>query len=125
MNAHEQVINKQVVHLMKTLGCSEAEAIQIIKDDEAIDNGKKLFELSDEQKKVAKAMTSAGGGKHKEHKPREKKVDADKRDLMDAIDEALCDTADNVERVSDSEIKITYNDFEYTIKLIKHRKEKK
>ena len=116
---------KQIENVMFALALTREEAIEMLSADEAIDKGEKLFELSDEQKKVAKAMTSAGGGKHKEHKPREKKVDADKRDLMDAIDEALCDTADNVERVSDSEIKITYNDFEYTIKLIKHRKEKK
>lgn len=115
---------KQIENAMRSLDLTREEAIEMLSADEAIDKGEKLFELSDEQKKVAKAMTSAGGGKHKEHKPREKKVDVDKRDLMDAIDEALCDTADNVERVSDSEIKIIYNDFEYTIKLIKHRKAK-
>lgn len=47
----------QIEKLMRVLEISEAEALQVIADDKAIDKGEKLFELTDEQKKVAKKMT--------------------------------------------------------------------
>ena len=43
-----------VKHHMKVLDIPEAEAIQLVMDDKAVDKGEKLFELSAEQKKVAK-----------------------------------------------------------------------
>ena len=130
MNAHEQVVNKQVVHLMKTLGCTEAEAIQIIKDDEAIEKGEKLFEQTAEQKKATKQMTSAGGSKHKEKAKRERKVDEDKQTIIGVIHDGLeRDLVDwglmtNLITKNESELILTYNENEYTVKLIKHRKQK-
>lgn len=124
MNAHEQVINKQVVHLMKTLGCTEAEAIQIIKDDEAIEKGEKLFEQTAEQKKATKQMASAGGSKHKEKAKRERKVDADKHDLMNGICEWFSRNPSDYTRNGDAEVTFEYLGNTYTIKLIKHRKPK-
>lgn len=129
MNAHEQVINKQVVHLMKTLGCSEAEAIQIIKDDEAIEKGEKLFEQTAEQKKATKQMSSAGGGKHKEKVKRERKVDEDKATLIKAIDEGLRKVGvpfigGNLAPQNTAELNFEFNGNSYTVKLIKHRKPK-
>lgn len=124
MNAHEQVINKQVVHLMKTLGCTEAEAIQIIKDDEAIEKGEKLFEQTAEQKKATKQMASAGGGKHKEKAKKERKVDADKHTLMNCLCAWLLASDITYQRNGEAELHCTYKDFAYTIKLIKHRKPK-
>ena len=122
MNAHEQVINKQVVHLMKTLGCTEAEAIQIIKDDEAIDNGEKLFEQTAEQKKASKAMTAAGGGKHKEKAKRERKPDADKHKLMAALFQATDGLGlKNYQNVTDTEFSFEFNGNQYSVRLIKHR----
>ena len=41
---------------MKTLDLTRAEAIQVIEDDKKVDKGEKLFELTPEQKKVAKKM---------------------------------------------------------------------
>jgi hypothetical protein len=48
-----------VEKLMKNLGISREEALQVIADDKAIDKGEKLFELSAEQKKAAKQATRA------------------------------------------------------------------
>lgn len=45
---------------MQSLDLSRDEAIQLIKDDMAVDKGKKLNELTAEQKKVAKKYTSTG-----------------------------------------------------------------
>lgn len=56
---------------------------------------------------------------------RERKIDPDKLFLIGGLDDCLCDMADNVEeRKNESEIHFTYNDCKYTLKLIKHRKEK-
>ena len=122
MNAHEQVINKQVVHLMKTLGCTEAEALQIIKDDEAIENGEKLFEQTAEQKKASKAMTAAGGGKHKEKAKRERKLDEDKHKLMAALFQAMYGLGlNNYQNVTDTEFSFEFNGNQYSVRLIKHR----
>ena len=41
---------------MDKLNISREEAIQVIKDDEAIDSGKDLFPLTKEQTKVARSM---------------------------------------------------------------------
>lgn len=51
---------EQKERIMRYLHCSEEEAEQIMADDKAIDRGAKLFELSDEQKKVAKKYTTTG-----------------------------------------------------------------
>ena len=51
---------KLIAEYMKTLDLSRDEAIQLIMDDKAIDKGEKLFELSTEQKKVAKKYTMTG-----------------------------------------------------------------
>ncbi len=117
---------KQIENAMRSLDLTREEAIEMLQADEAIDAGEKLFELSDEQKKVAKQMTSAGGGKHTEKVKRERKVDADKHEIMQTLDDALCDIADNVsERKADSEISFSYNGAQYTLKLVKHRPPKK
>ena len=41
---------KQIELLMKCLDITEDEAIQVLKDDKAIDKGEKLFEQTPEQK---------------------------------------------------------------------------
>ena len=50
----------RILEMMKSLDISREEAIELIKDDELIDKGEKLFELTPEQKKVEKKMKNAG-----------------------------------------------------------------
>ena len=57
---------KQIQHFMKKLDITREEAIEIIKDDEAINEGEKLFELTAEQKAVEKKMKNTGSRKLKE-----------------------------------------------------------
>ena len=114
-----------IQRVMASLKVSEAKAVEILKADEAIDDGEKLFEQTAEQKKATKQMASAGGGKHKEKAKRERKVDADKHDLMDCIEKALHDSFKTYTgRLGDAEITFDFKDSKYTIKLIKHRKSK-
>lgn len=113
-----------IQRVMASLKVSEAEAVEILKADEAIDDGEKLFEQTAEQKKASKAMTTAGGGKHKEKAKRERKVDADKHDLMNGICEWFSRNPSDYTRNGDTEVTFEYLGNTYTIKLIKHRKPK-
>jgi len=121
--------DKQAVQIMKALGCSYEEACQIIKDDEAIEKGEKLFEQTAEQKKATKQMASAGGGKHKEKTKRERKPDADKATLIKAIDEGLRKAGvpfigSDLTQQNTADLSFEFNGNSYTVKLIKHRKPK-
>lgn len=49
---------KKIYNLIRKLGLSYQEAESVVLDDKAIDKGEKLFELTEEQKKVAKKMTN-------------------------------------------------------------------
>lgn len=53
---------------MKALDIPKEEAIQLVIDDKAVDKGEKLFELSDEQKKVAKKYAATGTKKRTVYK---------------------------------------------------------
>lgn len=121
--------DKQAVQIMNALGCSYEEACQIIKDDEAIEKGEKLFEQTAEQKKATKQMASTGGGKHKEKTKRERKPDADKATLIKAIDEGLRKAGvpfigSDLTQQNTADLSFEFNGNSYTVKLIKHRKPK-
>ena len=90
-----------IQRVMASLKVSEAEAVEILKADEAIDDGEKLFEQTAEQKKASKAMTAAGGGKHKEKAKRER--------------------LKNYQNVTDTEFSFEFNGNQYSVRLIKHR----
>lgn len=98
-------MTEKVKNLMDKLGCSEAEALEIIADDEAIDKGAKLFEQTPEQKKASKQATKADSKPRNKPVVRERKTDDDKRHLMRIIETAVkynpdCETyeATNPER---------------------------
>lgn len=118
-----------IQRVMASLKVSEAEAVEILKADEAIDDGEKLFEQTAEQKKATKQMASAGGSKHKEKAKRERKVDEDKATLIKAIDEGLRKVGvpfigGNLAPQNTAELSFEFNGNSYTVKLIKHRKPK-
>lgn len=87
----------QLDNLMK-LGLSEAEAKQVLEDDKKIDRGEKMpFDLTKEQEKETRKYRQA------DRKPfvpnltkRERKPNEAKREIIQILDEALTDIADNV-----------------------------
>lgn len=115
----EKLISKH----MSLLGISREEAEQLIADDEAIDKGAKLFELTPEQEKASKKARQADrkptvynldntGGK------RSKKADDDKAELLKALLSAvspMCETYEvtNAER----EFVFTYNERKFKVTL--------
>lgn len=126
----------QIAKMMKALKCSREEAIEVIKDDEAIDKGEKLFELSAEQKKAAKDATITTGDKRKRaytFTKRERKPDDVKREIIETIaqnidrccfGEELATVKDVVILKPEKEITFKVNGEDYSITLTKHRKPK-
>lgn len=116
-------MEKQIEHLMKTLDLTRAEAIELINADKAIDKGVKLFELSEEQKAVERTMKQADRKKNAVNAygkkvTRERKADNDKREIIQCIDDALCDLVDNVEVINpEREILLYFNDKKYKLVL--------
>lgn len=84
----EKLIKKH----MELLQISREEAEQLVADDEAIDKGAKLFELSAEQEKASKKARAIGTKTTTPTKTttkRERKSDNDKAMLIDEIKQAL------------------------------------
>ncbi len=114
---------KLITKHMTLLGISREEAEQLVADDEAIDKGAKLFELTAEQEKASKQARKADraptvykldntAGK------RSKKEDTDKATLLNALFTAIlpmCDTYEvtNAER----EFCFTYHERKFKVVL--------
>lgn len=112
---------KQIEKMMKSLDISREEAIEIIRDDEAIDKGEKLFELSAEQKKAVKKATGTGTKKRTEVK-RERKVDETKKELINAVRVLIEGLGGNTEPLAnETDLHFTFKGDSYSVKLTKHR----
>ena len=88
----------QLEALLK-LGLSEAEAKQVLEDDKKIDRGEKMpFDLSKDAEKATRQYRQADRAKPfvPDFKPRQRKPNMAKRDIIQVLDEALTDIADNV-----------------------------
>ena len=94
-------MNEQIQQMMTLLGCDEETAKQVIADDERIDKGEKLFEQTAEQKAESKKYRQ-GDRKPTVYKldKRERKADADKRQL-------ICLLAATVQEIADGEPAVT------------------
>ena len=97
--------------LMKNLGCDYETAKQVMLDDERIDKGEKLFEQTPEQKANSKKYRQ-GDRKPTVYKldKRERKADADKRQLIALLNASIEEIADNEPTVTNIERQI---DFEF------------
>ena len=93
---------KLIAKHMATLDITREEAEQLIADDEAIDKGAKLFELDKEAEKASKKARAIGTKTTTAttKKPREKKADHDKAQIMEEIREAIS----NLNGVSDIDV---------------------
>lgn len=120
-------MDKRVERLMKTLGISEKEALQVIEDDKAIDRGEKLFELTDEQKKASKSARQG------DRKPTVYKFDTSKRkrpenvgkkNLIDTIQNALLEVGAESMEVTNPERELNFvvNGTKYKVVLSCPRK---
>ena len=109
----------EVENIMQLLGCSEEQAKQLVEDDKRIDKGEKLFEQTAEQKANSKKYRQ-GDRKPTVYKlePRERKADTDKREIIQVLDEALCDLVDNVTVVNiERQIDFEFNNRKFRVVL--------
>jgi hypothetical protein len=109
---------KKIQALMKSLDVSRDEAIQIIKDDEDIDDGKKLFELTPEQEKNSKKARQVSRGASKTPVKRERKADNDKRELINTLNNAILSVGTDIQVTNiEREIIFKYNNRKFKIVL--------
>ena len=114
-----------VKHHMEALNIPEAEAIQLVMDDKAVDKGEKLFELSAEQKKVAKKYAGTGTKKQTVYKfdtAKKKKENPVKQKIITEIERFLNENSENnekKEKITNAERQIFFqtgsNDYELTL----------
>ena len=112
----------EIQKLMKTLGCTKEEALEILEADKAIDKGEKLFELSPEQEKEAKKARGTGTKKPTVYNfdttKRKRKENPDKQELMKIFAEALKNVSNTVEMInSERELTFNYNGVGYKLTL--------
>ena len=121
---------KRIDELVETLGCSIAEAKQIVADDKKIDKGEQVdFGLTKEQEKAAMKMANV-----KEHKKpmvlnlqkRERKADTTKEGVIQAVYDFLVENGyADVEITNKSKlIAFKIGDDSYEFNLIRKRKPK-
>ena len=79
----------QMQRIMENLDCDEETAKEIMETDKQIDRGEKLFELDKELEKGAKKARCAGNCNGYTKTNREKKVDTDKREIINLIAETV------------------------------------
>ena len=102
-------MEKLIQEIMKDLECSREEAEEVAKM-EIKAKGLKRYEQAEKPRKKVE---------------RERKVDQDKKEILDELVACINKNIGQVLEVkTETEIKMVYNDTEYTVKLIKHRQKK-
>lgn len=117
---------KRIEQIMTSLHCSRDEAINVLQDDEKIDNGEELFELTEEQKKASKQARRSVGVKRSAPAHRERKVDEVKGSILAACKNVIIQQGANITgEQTETELHFALNGVNYTLKLTKHREPKK
>jgi hypothetical protein len=112
---------RKQIEALKNLGLTDEEIEDVLKADDEIDHGKKLFELPDELKEGAKKARMAGNCKgYTKPEKKEKPIDENKRTIISML-------AETVENITDTgtvevtnperEILFTANSKKYKIVL--------
>ena len=118
----------KVGELMKKLGCTEAEAFQILAEDERIDKmtvAEATADLTKEQKQAVKNATITHTRERKPAK-RERKIDEIKKRFINGIRIYLEGCGAKVEPLTnETDLHFIFENAHYSIKLTKHRPPKK
>lgn len=116
-------INKQMI----ANHCTEAEAIDLIKYDQDVNRGTTdLYAPTKEEKKLVKSLLKSNTPREKiVRKPREKKVNPVKKEIISVINEALSAKFENVSIENDERVvNFTVNDEKFSVTLTQHREKK-
>ena len=120
---------QNVYNNLRKMGLTDEEAKEVISVDKAIDKGEKLFELTEEQKQAEKKYknthTRTVKTAYGQTQTKDRKIDADKRMLIDALVEKLENYADSgtVDIVNaEREIELVFHNRKFKIVLSAPRK---
>lgn len=118
---------EQIKKIMKNLELTYEEALEVLESDKAIDKGKKLFELTEEQKKAAKQATITTKTRvdaYGKKTTKEKKVNNEKIDLINILQNALAEggAVDLQTANAEREFTFTFNNTKYKIVMSVPRK---
>lgn len=115
---------------MKTLDISEAEAREVMAYDEAVEHGKPTeYDLTPDQKKVAKKMTNCDHkkqtGTNYKFQKRERKKNGAKAELIALIAEMLNTKVESLQVTNEErQVIFDYEGNSYEVNLIQKRKKK-
>ena len=136
MEQRSDAMEDRIEYIMRTLDCSEQEALQLIEDDKAVDRMTKTAEiqsdLTQEQKKaskkaraVAKAPKAKAPTAYKWETKKQKKRDNEKHNIIELFINAL-EGDTNVKNIKmlneDREFEFLYNDRKIKVTLTAPRK---
>ena len=110
----------RIDELSKILDITQAEVLEMLKDDERIDKGEKLFELDAELEKGAKKARQAPRSANSTPTKRERKADTDKGFLIGLFKDTLneCEEITNLTIVNqERELTFELNDRKFKIVL--------
>lgn len=110
---------KKKMLALKNLGLTDEEIIKVIEDDEKIDKGEKLFELAETEKENSRKARQVAR-MPKPQTNREKKIDVEKRFLIQCMEEIAENLADSgtIEVINpEKEIVFVYKDRKFKIVL--------
>ena len=114
---------EQIQKMMKALGISREEALEVIADDKRIDKGEKLFELTAEQEKASKQARQADRKPtvyklDNEKGKRSKKANTDKAFLLNELFKSILPHCETYEiQNGEREFIFTYNGTKYKVVL--------
>lgn len=107
---------------MKALEISRDEAIEMWLDDNDYIENEEAEKLTEKAKVIKRYETS---DKPRKKVTKERKVDEEKKHLINILVTALGDEVRNISVKNEAEISFLCNENSYTIKLVKHRPPKK
>lgn len=113
--------------LMEKLGCTEDEAKDIINYDNLVDKGKPTpYDLSEEQKKVEKAMKNSDTHAKTEKKVAKPKENPKKEGIISGLAEFLADFGADTVKITNKTREITFKigEDDYKLALTATRKPK-
>ena len=128
-------MDKQIEKLMKNLGITEQEALELIEDDKAIDKGERVyFDLSPEKEKEAKKFAKAGtrkaptvykldnaeGKRSRKENPTKAAIIAELAKFLTETSENACEMVEITNKERQIAFKIGENAYELT--LVQKRK---
>lgn len=119
-------LEKEVKRLMAT-GMTEAEARETAEYDFKVDHDEETeYDLTEEQKKIEKKMKSTGTRKTEyQFKPRDKKVDTEKIDIIKKIFEFADSNFQNAKIANPTQkVDFEIDGTSFTISLTRHRPNK-